>query len=176
MRKQEKAGVVADLQGKLRGHAFVILTDYRGLTVKDMADLRKALAKYGAVVQVVKNTLLRRSLTEGQEGLAPYLKGPLAATFASGDYGALLKEMTTFARTHPQFEFRGSWVDARAFGPQETAVLATLPSREQLLGMLVATLSSPLSGLVGTLQAVPRDFMLTLMSLVEQRGGAPAEA
>ncbi len=176
MRKQEKAEVIDDLKDKLRDHSCVILTDYRGMTVKDMAELRRTLARFGATMQVVKNTLLARSLPEEQRGLAQYLKGPVAATFVSGDYGALLKEMTNFARTHPQLEFRASWVDARAFGPQDTTTLATLPSREQLLSMLVTTLSSPLSGLVGTLQAVPRDLVLTLMSLVEQRGGAPAEA
>ncbi len=176
MRKQEKAEVIDDLQEKLRSYSCVILTDYRGMAVKDMSDLRKALARYGATLQVVKNTLLTRALSEEQRGLAQYLTGPMAATFCSGDYGALLKAMTDFARTHPQLEFRASWVDARAFGAKDTTTLATLPPREQLLSMLVTTLSSPLSGLVGTLQAVPRDLVLTLMSLVEQRGGAPAEA
>jgi large subunit ribosomal protein L10 len=176
VRKQEKAEVIQGLKERLRGHDCVILADYRGLTVKEMGELRRAVAKFGATMQVVKNTLLQRSLSEEQRGLAQYLQGPLAATFVSGDYGALLKEMTTFARAHPQLEFRASWVDARVFGPQETATLATLPSRDQLLSMLVTTLSSPLSGLVGTLQAVPRDLVLTLMSLVEQRGGAPAQA
>jgi ribosomal protein L10 len=76
-----------------------------------MAELRRTLARFGATMQVVKNTLLARSLSEEQRGLAQYLKGPVAATFCSGDYGALLKEMTNFARTHPQLEFR-SWVDA----------------------------------------------------------------
>ncbi len=99
----------------------------------------------------------------------------MAATFCASDYGAVLKEMTNFARTHPQLALKASWVDGRAFGPQDTTALATLPGREQLLGMLVSVMSAPLSGLVGTLQAVPRDLMLTLMSVVEKKGGA-AEA
>ena len=176
MRKEEKAEVIAGLEEKLRAHGSVILHDYRGLTVKDITDLRLALGKLGATTQVVKNTLLRRALADEQHGLDPFLKGPMAATFVTGDYGAVLKVLTEFARTHPQLEFKASWVDGRAFGAADTALLATLPGREQLLGMLVSVLSSPLSGLVGTLQAVPRDLMLTLMSLVEKKGGAPAEA
>jgi large subunit ribosomal protein L10 len=175
VRKKEKVKVVESLQESLQ-NSSVILTDYRGLTVKSITELRTSLLKLGGRMRVVKNTLLERSLTEEQQSLVQYLKGPVAATFVTGDYAAVLKEMTNFARTHPQLQFKGSWVDARAFGPQETAALATLPSREQLLGMLVAVLSSPLSGLVGTLQAVPRDLMLTLMSVAEKRGETVASA
>jgi large subunit ribosomal protein L10 len=176
VRKSEKADVIAALTETVQRHGSVVLTDYRGLTVKDITDLRIALAKLGATVRVVKNTLFQRSLAKDQEGLAPYLKGPVAATFISADYGPVLKEIARFARTHPQLAFKGSWIDSRAFGPEDTAALATLPPREHLLGMLVSVLSSPLSGLVGTLQAVPRDLMLTLMSLAEQRGAAGATA
>ena len=70
MRKQEKAGVVSGLQEKLSSHAYLILTDYRGMTVKDLAEFRKMLARFGATMQVVKNTLLQRSLSPEQQATA----------------------------------------------------------------------------------------------------------
>ncbi len=171
MRKSEKAGVVEELRTALQEHGVVILTDYRGLTVKEISDLRRRLAPMGASVKVIKNTLMERALDETQEALKPYLKGPVAATFVSGDFTVVLKEMSAFAKTHAELVFKGGWVEARAFDGKQMEVLATIPPREQLLSMLVTVMSAPLSNLVGTLQAVPRDLVLTLMSLAEQRGG-----
>ncbi len=95
----------------------------------------------------------------------------MAATFVPGDFTVVLKEMSAFAKTHKQLEFKGGWVEARAFDAAQVAALATIPPREQLLGMLVSVLNAPLSQLVGTLQAVPRDLVLTLMSVAEKKGG-----
>jgi large subunit ribosomal protein L10 len=174
VRKQEKAGVVEELRVAMQEHGSVILTDYRGLTVKEITELRVKLAAMGVSVRVVKNTLLSRALTEEQRGLAEFLKGPIAATFVPGDPAPVLKEMSAFAKTHDELKFKGGWVESRAYGGPDMAALATLPPREQLLGMLVSVLNAPLSQLVGTLQAVPRELVLTLMSLAEQREGAAA--
>jgi len=171
VRKSEKAEIVEDLKTAMESNAAIILSDYRGLTVKEISELRRRLAALGVNLRVVKNTLMRRALMEEQQGLAAYLKGPMAATFVPGEFGPVLKEMTAFAKTHKQLEFRGGWVDARAFDGAQVAALADIPPREQLLGILVSTLNAPLSQLVGTLQAVPRDLVLTLMSLAEKRGG-----
>lgn len=176
MRKQEKAGVVEELRATMQERGNVILTDYRGLTVKELTELRVKLAAMGVSMRVVKNTLMLRALTEEQQGLAEFLKGPIAATFVSGDPAPVLKEMSAFAKTHSELQFKGGWVEARAYSGKDMAALATLPSREQLLGMLVSVLNAPLSQLVGTLQAVPRDLVLTLMALAEQREGAAATA
>jgi ribosomal protein L10 len=98
VRREQKSEVVAGLEEALRQSSSMILTDYRGLTVKDITDLRIALEKLGARMQVVKNTLLRRALSEEQHGLDAYLEGPVAATFLSGNYGAVLKAIGTGAR------------------------------------------------------------------------------
>jgi len=176
VRKQEKAGVVEELRAAMQEHGSVILTDYRGLTVKEITELRVKLAAMGVSVRVVKNTLLSRALTEEQQGLVEFLKGPVAATFVSGDPTAVLKEMSAFAKTHDELKYKGGWVEARAYSGPDIAALATLPPREQLLGMLVSVLNAPLSQLVGTLQAVPRDLVMTLLALAEQRAGAAAAA
>lgn len=176
MRKQEKAEVVEELRAAMQEHGSVILTDYRGLTVKEITELRIKLAAMGASVRVVKNTLLQRALTEEQQELVAFLQGPIAATFVPGDAGPVLKEMSAFAKTHDELKFKGGWVESRAYSGQDMVALATIPPREQLLGMLVSVLNAPLSQLVGTLQAVPRDLVLTLMALAEQREGAAAAA
>lgn len=171
MRKSEKAEVVEELRAALEANSAVILADYRGLTVKEISELRTRLAPMGASVKVIKNTLMERALSEAQEPLKQYLKGPVAATFVTGDFTVVLKEMSAFAKTHAELAYKGGWVEARAFDGTQMAALATIPPREQLLGMLVSVMSAPLSQLVGTLQAVPRDLVLTLMSVAEQRGG-----
>lgn len=171
MRKSEKAEIVEELRAALAANPAVILADYRGLTVKEISELRVRLAPMGVKVKVVKNTLLERALTDEQAPVKEYLKGPVAAAFVSGDYTVVLKEMSAFAKTHAELVFKGGWVEARAFDGKQMEVLATIPPREQLLSMLVTVMSAPLSNLVGTLQAVPRDLVLTLMSLAEQRGG-----
>jgi len=176
VRKSEKGEVVEDLRAAMQQCGSVILTDYRGLTVKEITELRVKLAGLGVSLRVVKNTLLQRALSEEQQGLAEFLKGPIAATFVPGDPAPVLKEMSAFAKTHDELQFKGGWVEARAYSGADVAALATLPPREQLLGRLVSVLNAPLSQLVGTLQAVPRDLVLTLMALVEQREGAAAAA
>ena len=180
MRKAEKQQVVAELEEMLSQPGAVVLTDYRGLKVKEVGELRRLLAKTGARTRVVKNTLLRRALGEGERaGLAAFLEGPVAMTVAPGDALAVLKEITAFARTHQTLALKGGWVESRVFSGAELTEMAALPPREELLGRLVGVLSAPLSQLVGVLQAVPRDLVLTLQALAKQKeeqAGAAASA
>lgn len=177
MRKAEKGQLVAALQEALQEQPHLIVTGYRGLTMKEMTELRRALAKLGGRLQVVKKTLFRRALgEEARAGLADYLEGPVAVTFVSGDAVSVLKEMSAFARTHDELAFKGGWVESHLFDGQQLAELASLPPREVLLGRLAGVLSAPLSQLVGTLQAVPRDLVLTLQAIVRQREEAGAAA
>jgi len=180
VRKAEKQEVVAELEELLSQPGAVVLTDYRGLKVKELGQLRRLLAKAGGRTRVVKNTLLRRALGEGERAaLAAFLEGPVAMTVVPGDALALLKEITTFARTHQQLALKGGWVENRVFSGAELTEMATLPPREELLGRLAGVLSAPLSQLVGVLQAVPRDLVLTLQALAKQKeeqAGASASA
>ena len=177
MRKAQKEQVVAELEDVLKQPGSVILVDYRGLKVKEMAELRRSLAKAGGRLRVVKNTLLRRAL-EGHEraGLTEFLEGPVAMTMTPDDPVAVLKEIASFARAHEQLEMKGGWSEGRVFSAADLTEMATLPPKEELLGRLVGVLSAPLSQLVGTLQAVPRDLVLTLQGLAKQREQAGAEA
>ena len=171
MRKAEKEQVVADLEQALQECPHVIVCGYRGLSVKAMTQLRRAIAGAGGRLRVVKKTLFRRALGEGEQaGLSQYLEGPVAVALVSGDPVGVLKEMSVFARAHEQLEFRGGWIDRRLLEGGQLSELATLPPRGELLGRLVGCLSAPLGQFVAVLQAVPRDLVLTLQAVAKRRG------
>jgi large subunit ribosomal protein L10 len=177
LRKAQKEQLVAQLAELAAASPHIIVTGYRGLTVKEMTELRRALAKLGVRLKVVKKTLFRRALGEGDRAaLAAHLEGPVAAAFVTGDAVAVVKELSAFARTHEELEFRGGWFENQLFDGPQLLELAKLPSREELLARLAGVLSAPLGQLVGVLQAVPRDLVLSLQALVKQReeAGAPA--
>lgn len=180
MRKSQKQEMVAELEETLREQRHMILSGYRGLTVKEMNQLRRAIKDAGGRLRVVKKRLFQRALGEGeQSGLTQYMEGPVAVTFVSEDPMAVLREMRRFASGHEQLAFKGGWVEEQLLDGDQLAELASLPPREQLLAWLLAALSGPLAQLVGTLQAVPRDLALTLDALAKQRereAGAAAGA
>jgi large subunit ribosomal protein L10 len=169
--------VIAELESMLEPRPHIIVTGYRGMKVKELTELRRTLAKLNAKVRIVKKTLFQRALgSDARSGLAQHMKGPVAITFVQGDAAGVLKEMSTFARTHQQLEFKGGWVESQLFDGAQVAELATLPPREMLLSRLAGVLSAPLSQLVGTLQAVPRDLMMTLQAVAKQKEEAAGAA
>lgn len=175
MRKAEKQELIERLQETVGEHAHIILTTYRGLSVKDMTELRAAVRGAGGRMQVVKNRLFARALGEGDRaGLKEHLTGPVAATFVAEVPTQVLKEMHSFAGTHEALAFRAGWVDGVLLNGEQLSELATLPPREELLSRLVTALGAPLSQLVTLLQAVPRDLVLTLQGVVRQRESAEA--
>lgn len=177
MRKERKAEVVAELGELLAQHPHVVLTGYRGLTVKEMTQFRRALASLGAQVKVIKKTLFQRALAgQAREGLTQHMEGPVAAAFVAQDPVAVVKEMSAFARQHPALELRGGWVEGRLYDGGQLGQLAALPPREELLGQLLGMLMAPLTQFASVVQAGPRDLVLTLQALARQREGQGAAA
>jgi large subunit ribosomal protein L10 len=175
MRKTQKQRVVTGLAETLQAHTNLVLTDYRGLTVKDMAALRRSLAGVGGRMQVVKNRLFLRALGEDpRAALSQLLTGPVAVAFCGEEAVPVVKELVQFARGHPQLQLKGGWLDSQLLTAAQLAEVAALPPRPELLGRLVGALSGPLSQLVGVLQAVPRDLVFTLKALAEKRAEAGA--
>jgi len=175
VRKAKKEQVVATLEEALQEPGDIILADYRGLTVKEMTELRRTVTKAGGRLSVIKNSLFSRALVgKDQVGLTEFLQGPVAVTFVPADALPVLKEMSTFARTHGELQFKGGWVEDQLLTGEGLAKLALLPPREELLGRLLAVLSAPMSQLAAVLQAVPRDLVLTLDALAKKRGGEAA--
>jgi large subunit ribosomal protein L10 len=176
--RPEKVAVVDEVREKLSSASAAILTEYRGLKVKDMAVLRRSLRDAGGEYRVYKNTLVRFAARDlGLEGLEALLEGPTAITFVDGDAVAVAKALRDYARTNPVLVVKGGVLGTSVLGAQEAAALAELPSREVLLARIAGGLAAPLVQFAGLLQALPRNFAYGLKALIEKGGtGVPEPA
>ncbi|TAN32254.1 50S ribosomal protein L10 [bacterium] len=153
-RKEQKAEQVELLAEKLRKAKVAVLTDYRGLKVSQIQELRGKLRGGDVEYRVVKNTLARRAAAAaGHSALEPELKGPVAIAFGYDDLGVPSKLINEFIRaTRLKLEVVGGLVEGRVFSPDQMKQLADLPSRETLIAQLMGTLQSPVGQLVGIMQ------------------------
>jgi large subunit ribosomal protein L10 len=173
--RPEKVAVVDEVRDKLSSASAAILTEYRGLKVKDMAVLRRSLRDVGGEYRVYKNTLVRFAARDlGLEGLEALLEGPTAITFVDGDAVAVAKALRDYARTNPVLVVKGGLLGTSVLGAKEAAALADLPSREVLLARIAGGLAAPLVQFAGLLQALPRNFAYGLKALIDKGGtGVP---
>lgn len=168
--RPEKVAVVDEVRRRLDESAGAVVTEYRGLTVAELAELRRSLAAAGGDYKIYKNTLVRRAV--GGEGpLAGLLTGPTGVTFVQEDVGAVAKALRDFARSYPSLVVKGGMLDGQGLSQGQLAALADLPSREVLLSRLAGAIGAPLAQMAGLLQALPRDLAYGLAGLIEQRGG-----
>jgi large subunit ribosomal protein L10 len=175
--RPEKVAVVNEVRQRLDGAQASILTEYRGLTVREMAELRQALAAAGGDYKVYKNTLVKLAIAGGRhEPLAALLEGPTAIAFVSGEVSAVAKALRDYARSNPHLIVKGGLHGEGFLSAPELAVLADLPSRDVLLARLAGAIAAPLQQFAGLLQALPRSLAYGLSALIDQMGGAPAEA
>jgi large subunit ribosomal protein L10 len=178
--RPEKVAVVDEVREHFDESSAAILTEYRGLKVKDLADLRRSLRNSGGEYRIYKNTLV--TLAARQSGLAdlePMLKGPVAITFVKGDAAAVAKSLRDYARTNPLLVIKGGVLGEKVIDAKETTALAELPSREVLLAQLAGAIAAPMQQLAGLLQALPRNLAYGLAALRDKKeaeGGAPAAA
>jgi large subunit ribosomal protein L10 len=172
MNTTEKQAIVEALTAKLRAARSVYVTDFAGLNVAQVSDLRRRLRKAGVEYVVIKNTLARRALSGATvSGLDGHLKGPTALAL-SLDASAAAKVLTDFAKEHQKPSVKGGMVDGRAVTPDQVKRLAALPPREQLLAELGAAMQAPMAGFLGALQALLSNFAGALEALKTQREGA----
>jgi len=168
-----KVEVVAEVKTLMEAASASIVSEYRGLTVAEMADLRTALAAAGGDYKIFKNTLVRRAIDGGEyQPLAEYLSGPSALTFVQGDISAVAKALRDFARGNPHLVIKGGLADGSLLSSAELAALADLPPREVLLARLAGALAAPLQQMAGLLQAMPRNMAYGISALIEQRQAA----
>ncbi len=172
MNKTEKQTIVDALSARLQGARSVYVTDFTGLNVAQVSDLRRRLRKAGVEYVVVKNTLARRAFRDVTvTGLDPHLKGATALAL-SADAAAAAKVLSEFAKEFKKPSVKGGVVDGRAVTPEQIKRLATLPPREQLLAELGAAMQAPMAGFVGALSALLSSFAGALEALKTQREGA----
>ncbi len=171
MKRTDKEQLVTELTDKIKGASAVYYTDFTGLNVKRMTELRRRLRRAGVEYVVIKNTLALRAVNES--GLAGQrLRGPTGIVVGK-DAVAAAKVLTDFAKENDQKpEVKGGLLDGRAIQAAQVTQLASLPSREQLLAELGAGLMSPMASFVGAMNGLLYMFAGALDALKTQREGA----
>src|SRR3954453_11149367 len=180
MNRDQKAVVIAEVASQIKEAQAIFAVDYRGLSVKQAADLRGRLIEIDANLRVVKNTLTERAADQvGAEPLKQFLDGPTAFTFVNGDPVLAAKALAGFRREAQVPEFKGGWMDGKELSIEEIETLSRLPSLDVMHGQLVGMIASPLSGLVRTLNALLSGIAIALGQIQEQglvSGEAPEPA
>jgi len=169
-RKEQKVEQVELLTEKLKRTKVAVLTDYRGLTVSQLQELRSRLRGGNVEYRVIKNTLARRAAeAAGVPALESELKGPIAIAFGYDDLGLPARLINEFVRaTRLKLEVVGGLVEGRVFDKDQIKQLADLPSREVLLAQLLGTLQSPVAQLVGIMQTPVQQLIGVLNAYKEK--------
>jgi large subunit ribosomal protein L10 len=178
MANAEKTAAVEELTGKFRESSGAVLTDYRGLTVAQLKELRGSLAG-NATFSVVKNTLTKIAATEAGVGdeLTPLLSGPSAIAFVSGDVAQAAKGLLDFAKAHPLLVIKGGVLDGKALTAAEVGKLADLEPRDVLLAKLAGAMKASMANAAATFNALPTQMALLADALrAKVEAGAPAQA
>ena len=173
MNLEEKKRITKDLNERFTKAAVVFVTDYKGLDVAAINDLRRKLTQEEVEYQVAKNSLLIRA-AEGTDVnlIKDIFKGPNAIALSYGDPVSPAKILTDFAEDNNVFEIKAGVMDGAVLDSNQIKTLADLPSREVLLGILVATMNSVPTGVVRTLAEIPRQFLNVLQAIKDQKEAA----
>jgi len=175
MHVDEKRKVVEELAERIRAADSMIVADYRGLTVTQIADVRGALRDVGASFHVAKNTLARRAAEEAEQPLlVDMLQGPTAIAFVTEDPAAAAKKLSEMARQTRILTVRGAVMEGNALSAEEVRQLGELPSKEVLRAQVVGAVASPIQGAYNVLAAPLREFLVVLDQYIAQRQAAEA--
>lgn len=177
---QRKSAVIEDIKSRLEAAGASVLTEYRGLSVSDLATLRASLRPAATDYKVYKNTLARRAAAEaGFSDIAELLEGPVAIAFVRGDGDAVTaaKALRDFARTNPNLVVKGGMLGPRVLTRSDIEALADVPPRAELLARLAGGFQAPLTKAAGLFQAFTRNFAYGLKAYIEEvRSGEPERA
>jgi len=168
---------VEAIKGRLEGSVAALLTEYRGLKVAELGELRASLRGSSTEYRVLKNTLTSIAVREaGYEDLVVLLQGPTAVAFVHGDPVQAAKDLADFARTHPSLIVKGGVMDGKVLGADEVRRLATLESREVLLARLAGLLQASAQQTVNLLAAPLRQVATMTAALRDKTPGEPVPA
>jgi large subunit ribosomal protein L10 len=178
MARADKVAAVAELTERFQASSGAVLTEYRGLTVAQLGELRQSLGE-NATFTVVKNTLTKIAATEAGVGaeLEQLLSGPSAIAFVQGDVVEAAKGLRDFARANPLLVIKGGVLDGKGMTPAEITKLADLEPREVLLAKLAGAMKATMANAAATMAALPTQMARLLAALeAKQAAGAPAAA
>lgn len=174
---EAKVELVSELRALVGQTKAAILTDYRGLSVAEMTELRKKLRDVDAEYRVVKNTLFKLAAGDTMPiaEMGEFLTGPTAIGFAKADPVAVAKILLDYARDHKAMSVKAGVMDGRILSAAQVESLSKVPPREVLLSQMIGSLQSPISGFVGTLSGIISNFVFTLQAIADKQGaGEPA--
>ncbi|MBK8065808.1 MAG: 50S ribosomal protein L10 [Betaproteobacteria bacterium] len=166
---EQKQAVVSEVTAQLANAQAVIVAEYRGLDVASVTDLRSKARSSGIYLRVLKNTLARRAVTGTPfEKLADQLVGPLMYGI-SQDPVAGAKTLSEFAKGNDKFVIKGGAMPNSLMSAQDVKALATMPSRDELIAILLGTMQAPVAKLARTMNEVPGKFVRTLAAVRDQK-------
>lgn len=183
--RAEKVAIVAEVREKLDGADGVVLTEYRGLNVNDLAQLRGALREAGGEYKVYKNTMVRFAAKDLDLDIEELLVGPTAIAFTGtrpdgspGDAVTVAKALTAFAGDNENLVIKGGLLGGVKLSVDEVVALSKIAPREELLARLAGGLAAPMQKFAALLKTMPQNFAYALSALIAEGGaaGAPADA
>ena len=170
MVKKEKELKVEELTNKIKKNSGIVLTEYQGLTVAEISELRSQLRNIKCEYTVVKNTLSRLALKNaGLDDFSKYFEGPTAIAIENGDPVAPAKILMNFAKTHAKLKIKAGVLDNKVISSNEIKVLSELPSKEVLIAKLLGTFQAPISNLVNVLAANIRSIVNVLDAIKKKQ-------
>lgn len=170
---QQKAKTLEEAREKLaRAQSYVVL-DYRGLTVSQIADLRRALRQQGAELEVIKNTLFRMAAKDTETPVdEAVLHGPTAVAYGYDDAVGAAKAVSDFVKDHPNIAIKGGGMEKHTLSADQVKALAKIPPREVLLGQFAGVLQAPMGQMAGGLNALATKMAQLLAALHEKQSAA----
>ncbi len=173
MARPEKVARMQSIRQSFLDNPVVFLTDFAGLSVEEISDLRSSLREKGADYKVLKNTLTLLAIKDTDyEGLSQFIVGPVAAAFTSGDAMAIAKELVTYSRHNPKLKLKAGYMEGRVLDANAVRGVATLPSREVLLSRVVGSMQSPIYSLHSVLSGPYRKLTYALKSIADSKSQA----
>ncbi len=180
--RPEKVAVVDEVRERFESSNAALLTEYRGLDVAAISELRRALRAAGGDYKIYKNSLVRFAARDLDLELEQLLTGPTAIAFvtekpdgSAADAVDVAKALKDFGRGNPSLVVKGGLLGKRPLSADEATALADVEPREVLLAKLAGAIAAPMTQLAGLLQALPRDLAYGLQALIDEQGGAPVE-
>ena len=170
MNREEKKEIVTELSDTLKGAALVVATDYRGLTVEKITQLRNELRSVSSEYRVVKNTLLKRA-TEGTavELLHEHVTGPTAIVVSPEDPIAPVKVLVKYLKDFKSLSIKAGVLEGKLLSAEDTQALSTLPGRQELLSKVLSLCVSPHVGLLNTLNGISQKFVRVLHAIEKKK-------
>jgi len=171
VQKTDKQETVVRIKETFQQSSSAICIDFRGVNVAKITQFRREIAQAAGTYQVVKNTLAKRAIEDSRfKDLSQFLVGPTGVVFCQKDVSELAKVVKKFAEEpNSALKIKGGVVEGTAFNADGIKKVSTLPSRQELLAQMVASLESPISGLVGTLQGIVNEFVYTLQAVADKK-------